>query len=144
MRNKLRIAGEGALISGGFDLALTGVSPLAKKAAPVAKGVKTGVQVAARTGDLVTGQIISRGFNRLIESAGNTRLGGLAKRKLTTSRGLREDIFEDISDLGNVITDSDRDMATQLALFGKATETTVGKMAPVSYTHLTLPTIYSV
>lgn len=131
LRNKLRIAGEGALISGGFDLALTGVSPLAKKAAPVAKGVKTGVQVAARTGDLVTGQIISRGFNRLIESAGNTRLGGLAKRKLTTSRGLREDIFEDISDLGNVITDSDRDMATQLALFGKATETTVGKMAPL-------------
>ena len=131
LRNKLRIAGEGALISGGFDLALTGVSPLAKKAAPVAKGVKTGVQVAARTGDLVTGQIISRGFNRLIESAGNTRLGGLTKRKLTTARGLREDIFEDISDLGNVITDSDRDMATQLGLFGQATEKTVGKIAPL-------------
>ena len=43
LRNKLRIAGEGALLSGIFDLTLTGISPaLRRLAAPLAKGVKTG------------------------------------------------------------------------------------------------------
>lgn len=132
LRNKLRIAGEGAFFSGLLDLALTAVPPVSKYVvAPIAKRTKQELGELAEFSDVATGQIISKGFSRLMESAGNTRLGGFTKRKLTTARGLREDIFEDIADLGNVITDRDRDMATQLALFGQATETTVGKMAPL-------------
>lgn len=134
-RNKLRFAGEGLLIGGVLDIGLNLISPIAKllktPAKKVKEGVETGVSTTAKTLDIATGKILSTGYQKLTDSAVAGRLKGFGGRYLTTSRGLRDDIFEDLSDLGNVITDSDRDIGTQLALYGKATQDARDALAPL-------------
>ena len=77
--SKLRIAGEGALLSGTLDLALTGMSPAARKL-HLWRRRENRCTSCDKSWRCCNGTDYFRGFGRLMESAGNAWLGGLTKR----------------------------------------------------------------
>jgi len=150
LKNKIRFVGDGAIFGAAIEAAIrlgvpltkAGVTGARKGSEIVAPPIKTG----AKALDNATGRRISQGYGALMSNASDLRrsvsdikapfldgvtIGEIAKRNLTTSRGLKNQFQKDILDVAGERRAVDINMAAQFALYEKETAKTVTLMSPL-------------